>query len=303
MPAKFCEAFANHGVDETATPPGMIVPLPGSNLVALTGGDGHRPVPDVKNIKIAEVDRGNFLVLSFMSDAELTGVPLAADSRIFEIKGLQPGETHVKAGDAKLTVRVLTPKPVKITVRPVQVRDEGRNVVFHAKLKFDIPKLVKTMNQIWTPQANVVFKLVSADPILVDEVAIAKAMHSSAARAQLPEVVTIADFIELFDGLKDPKADFTFFLLNHVAERSEHGKPLLKVRGATMAQISPIALIADERKDFTMAHEAGHLLGQTEHADPENEANAKKLMREGGPKIGMGKIPFNDVRNKFRPKP
>jgi len=27
MPAKFLEAFANHGVDETATPPAMIVPV------------------------------------------------------------------------------------------------------------------------------------------------------------------------------------------------------------------------------------------------------------------------------------
>jgi hypothetical protein len=298
MPAKFLEAFANHGVDETATPPGMIVPLKGSNMVALTGGDGLRPVLDakIKHIKMTEVDQAKFN--SLMADAEPAARPLPADARIFQIDGTLPGKTDVKAGHATLTVRVLKQRPVKIAVRPVQVRDKSGNVVFHAQRKFDIPKLVEAMNQIWTVQANVVFELVSADPILVaDEVAVAKALDLKAERAPLPEVVNMVDFVEMFDGLKDQNAEMTFFLFGKVVDRPRGAKGQgVPVDGATIRSISPIAFISDLRTDSTMAHEAGHLLGYSGHVDP---PNARQLMNEGGPGVGLGKIPFNDVVQKF----
>jgi hypothetical protein len=296
MPAKFLEALANHGVDETATPPGMIVSLHGSNMVALTGGDGLRPVLDakIKHIKIIEVNQGIFNVSSLMSDAERAAVPLPADARIFQIDGHLPGKTDVIAGHARLTVRILKQRLVKIAIRPVQVRDKNGNVVFHAQRKFDIPKLVEAMNQIWTVQANVVFKLVSADPILVaDEVAIAKAMDLKAGRAPLPEVVNMVDFVKMFDGFKDQNAEMTFFLFGQVADRPRGAKGQgVPVDGATIRSISPIAFISDLRTNSTIAHEAGHLLGYSGHADP---PNARQLMNEGGPGVGLGKIPFKDV--------
>lgn len=300
MPAKFLEAFANHGVDETVTPPGMIVPLHGSNMVALTGGDGLHPVLDakIKHIKIIEVNQAIFNVFSLMSDAEPAVVPLPADARIFQIDGHLPGNTDVIAGHARLTVRILKQRLVKIAIKPVQVRDKNGSVVLHAQRKFDIPKLVEAMNQIWTVQANVVFKLVSADPILVaDEVAIAKAMDLKAESAPLPEVVNMVDFVKMFDGFKDQNAEMTFFLFGKVVDRPRgakgQGDP---VDGATIRSTSPIAFISDLRTNSTMAHEAGHLLGYSGHVDP---PNARQLMNEGGPGVGLGKILFNDVVQKF----
>jgi hypothetical protein len=297
MPAKFLETFANHGVDETITPPGMIVPLHGSNFVALTGGKGLRPVLDakIKHIKIIEVNQAIFSAARLMSDVEPAAVPLPADARIFQIDGDLPVKTGVIAGNARLTVRVLKRRLVKIAIRPVQVRDKNGTVVFHSQRKFDIQELVKAMNQIWTVQANVVFELVSADPILVeDQVAIAKAMDLKAKGAPLPEVVNIIDFVKMFDGFRDQKAEMTFFLFGKVVDQPKlQGVP---VDGATIRSISPIAFISDLRNVSTMAHEAGHLLGYSGHVKP---PNARQLMNEGGPGVGLGKIPFNDLATKF----
>jgi hypothetical protein len=299
MAAKFLEAFANHGVDETATAPGMIVPFQGSNIVTLTGGKGIQPVLDkTGHVKIAEINRTIFSVFSVMSDAEPSTVPVPADARIFRIDGHLPGKTDLVAGKATLAVRVLKPRSVKIAIRPVQVRDKNGSVVFHSKRKFDIPELVQKMNQIWTVQANVVFKLVSADPIFVDdEVAIAKALDLKAERAPLPELVNMADFVKMFDGFKDQSAEMTFFLFGKVGDRPVGGRgPGVPVDGITIRSISPIAFISDLRNESTMAHEAGHLLGYSGHVDP---PNARHLMNDGGPGFGLGKILFRDVVQKF----
>src|SRR5258707_702016 len=170
MPAKFRDIFANQGVDDDGVnTPTIIVPLHGSNIVALTGGKGIRPVPVGKssNIKIAEVNRAIFDFVRLMGAEPAS--PFSADTRIFEIDGRLPGESDVKAGDAKLHVAVLKPRSVKIAIRPVQVRNDSGAIVLHAQVTFDIPKLVEMMNQIWTAQTNIVFELVSSDPILVDD--------------------------------------------------------------------------------------------------------------------------------------
>ena len=302
MPAKFLEPFANHGVDETINPPSMIVPLHGSNLVALTGGNGLRPVQDskIKHLKITEVNLAVFTVTRSMLGFEAAVVPLPADVRIFEIGSDLPATTDVIAGNARLTVRVLKQRLVKIAIRPVQVRDKNGTVVFHSQRKFDIPdipELVKAMNQIWTVQANVVFELVSADPILVKDEAVAKALDLKAERAPLPEVVVMIDFVKMFDGFKDRNAEMTFFLFGKVGLQTKGAKgQAVLVDGLTISSISPIAFISDLRTDSTMAHEAGHLLGYVGHVDP---ANARQLMNLGGPGDGRGKILFKDLATKF----
>ena len=73
-------------------------------------------------------------------------MPLPADARIFQIDGDLPVKTDVIAGNARLTVRVLKQRLVKIAIRPVQVRDKNGTVVFHSQRKFDISELVKAMN-------------------------------------------------------------------------------------------------------------------------------------------------------------
>jgi hypothetical protein len=128
----------------------MIVPLHGSNFVALSGGKGLRPVPKIKHIKIIEVNQPIFNVARLMSDVEPAAVPLPADALIFQIDGDLPVKTDVIAGNARLTVRVLKQRLVKIATRPVQVRDKNGTVVFHSQRKFDMRELVKAMNQIWT---------------------------------------------------------------------------------------------------------------------------------------------------------
>jgi hypothetical protein len=261
-------------------------------MVALTGDKTVQPAPVGKssNIRIAEVGRAILNVLTLFEDFEPAAVPLPADSRIFEIDGKLPGESDVKAGNAKLHVVVLKGRLVKIAIRPVQVRDDNGQVVAHAEGKFDIPALVATMNQIWTVQSNVVFELVSADPILVaDEVAIARAMDLKAERAKLPREVNMVDFAAMFDGFRDKKADFTFFLVHRVLDRkkgeSGHG---LTVTGAS-SRLFPVSLIGDDMNVSTIAHEAGHLLGFKGHSD----TGPRMLMNEGGPGVGLGKIPLS----------
>jgi hypothetical protein len=243
-----------------------------------------------------------------MAVIKTTTRPLPNDARNFEIRGKAlgggPRGTEVNAVDergvpkATLIIVVLQQRKVKIAVRELQVLDDSGGKVFHAGRRFDIPKLVHNMNLIWAPQANIVFDLVSSNPVLVDdEKAIAKAMGLKADRAKLPELVNTLDFDDMFAKLKEPKAEWTFFIVRRVVQRM-HDHPNAAIEpalGATALDHGIVWLGAD--MDFsTMAHEAGHALGHPGHTerDPKHP-DPRPLMNNGGPGIGVGKIFFRDV--------
>ena len=167
MAAKFQEVFGNNGIDDGLYTTAMIVPLGGTNIIALSQGKGLRLESNRQNIKINEIDPKAvpFLVLETITLATMKSATraLPVDARVFQIDGKMLGGgslgTEVKAlnlrtrrPEAKLLVVVLKQRTVKIAVRPVHVRDASNNIVFHSQSKVDFDRLVREMNQIWTPK-------------------------------------------------------------------------------------------------------------------------------------------------------
>ena len=148
-----------------------------------------------------------------------------------------------KTVEATLKVIILKRKPVKIAIRPVQVRDEKGGLAYSSKNLIDAKVLRDEMNAIWTPQANIVCELSKMDPVTIDP-------HKAGQDADITNVNVKHAFLDK----KDPDAMLTFFMVKRAANRD--GKDL----GVIDSQAG-ISLISDDRSDSTMAHEAGHFLG------------------------------------------
>lgn len=172
MVAFFRQLFASRGVDEDRKPnAGMIVPVDGFNVVGLDGTLVHlKATPDVLNIDKLKGAAGEIMGLLSMGLNPLGRYnALALTYQYFRIspKHRIPISAVVEAvspygTEAKLDVQVLKPRNVKLSIRPVQVRGpQGDGLVYHRKRPFDPKAMVDQMNSIWTPQANVVFTLIS----------------------------------------------------------------------------------------------------------------------------------------------
>ena len=91
---------------------------------------------------------------------------------MFQLRGLAlPGKGGLLAQARKgtkvtatLRVFVLDKRVVRLAVRPLQTAPG----VFHAKVRPDPVAFVYEMNEIWTPQANVLIDLLSDKPALID---------------------------------------------------------------------------------------------------------------------------------------
>ena len=326
--AKFKEYTPFQGVDESAPPTGIIVPMgpgPGKfNLVRLAGGQGIRPQPppSAPTIKIEDVtEAGNFLGAAALHS------PLLPGDKLFKISGSLPLTTQVQAGGDTLQIAVVKQRTVKLAIRPVQVRDpqNPNALVNHSKVPIgDIDAMVDQMNAIWTPQANVVFTLVPSTPVqLTDETRIGNIAGQSLGAAfqtpsPLPVEVNIDVFRDyLFDN-RDPNAHLTMFLVQGCARGSQTAPD----RGDNgVSQWLPgaawgISLISDARAQSPalMAHEAGHFLGDlrrhTDDTTQDEKGNyvvldkRKQLMIRGGgtfaySEMGSILIPYDLVINRF----
>ncbi len=323
MPAVFQEVFTASGVDENATPfPGMIVRAGGSNITCLAGGKGLR-LEAPRTLKIEELPAIGDILTALLSPLGLAslikpGVP--GDVRYFRVSGSIPVGRRlaqvkaVKAGKSKaeaaLDVAVLKQRNVKLSVRPVQVRAPQGGLAFHSKQAFDIKAMVEQMNSIWTPQANVVFELVSSDPVqIVDEAEIARILDLKMSKeAPLPSMVVLQRFADMFNRLKDKSADLTMFLVEDVGDLPDprslylHAKRVLGITDVSLG----ISLISDARTSHRelMAHEAGHFIGTHSGRDGKlvvfpDRGGTRDLMQAGG--SDTAKVPFNDVIKYFNP--
>jgi hypothetical protein len=327
--AWFREMRANSGVDENANGgPAMIVPLQGSNQVQLEWGGGLVVAPE--NGHLLNVDEVN----SDGSPRKPSDAGLAYQRYIFrgsrgsgidrgsyELRGgqeshmrffnIQSGKTPTgSAGilvtaknktstEARIRVVVLKPRVVRLAIRQVKSKDKDGTLAYHSKRKFEPEAWVKQMNEIWTPQANVSFDLVSkADAVITEEFEskIAKLLDLKTDKAPLPEIVSIEKLAPLFHDLAEQQVNFTIFLVKEVS----HNK--VGVNGSTDEE-KGFALISDKRSDeTTMAHEAGHFLGY----DPQNKQVYPHfdidgwLMASGRAKVGT-KLPFDHVIQHFNP--
>lgn len=229
------------------------MPLPGSIIIKVFGADGlslfdDRNILEIKPLdsKAAMMDK---LVLSSLAGTSASFDPnsaaiqlkmlvevshqLAGKPRFFKLTGKMLGgkigttvrvaKSQKSKAEGSLLVVVLKQRPLKLSIRPVQVRNNKRNWVYHCESNYDAKALLGRINAVWTPQANIVFAPASFDPApLDDQAAIAKALGTSSPNPIVPPIIEYDDFLGIFQKLKDnekTKSDFTIFRVH----RMTHG--------------------------------------------------------------------------------
>jgi hypothetical protein len=336
----FQEVFRRSGIDERRSPPGMVVPLGGDNIVALI--DPGRKLKfepahalEIKEIDAAQIRTRVMQVRDTFSepdiDPQLRAASLPAifngDARFFQIKGrgkiALPGLVVIarsanKAIDAKLQVAVLPEIKIKVAFRNVMVPGSGGAPAFHAKNPCNEQPELLTMNNVWRPQANIHFERVPSDWVVIDdsqpavkqELANAFGMKDTSL-ATFPDVIEVEKLKGFFAKHKVPGAHLTIFCVDKISSNGSFPN-------GSFARGLDLAFISSQRGPNTSAHEAGHFLGyysksatkpwdsqgHTLETDPktgkENRAEDIKMLMRGG---GAGwKIPFNLVKE-FRDFP
>jgi hypothetical protein len=311
--AVFRKLFANFGMDEAKKPinAGIIVPLGGTNVVALEGGAGlqvgsrFHPAIQVTELKGNEILVASDLVNNF--DVSVWGgtpnlnlallrtqvMQLARSTRlrVFQIKGnnLAGLKATVEATDPKtssvqatLACYVFDQKPVTVAYRPVQVPDYQGKLVPFWDGQFDPNAMIDGMNAIWTPQANVVLSLGRTDPAKVTS------LKPDSVRAVIQKLTD-----ELIPQ-KDGAAAFTMFLVRYPYDGN-----------------NPCSGVTDPKAGFclingkttrTAAHELGHFLGSlSEKGQYSSTYGEKEDIPENNDTLmlqsGYGRrIPYGDVQ-------
>ena len=265
MATRFIEVLPNYGVDDNVGPfPEMIVPLRGTNHIFLIDGEGLDLKAEVPNmLEITEVK--NFVRQDLLKP------------RMFRLKGKAlPGKGGLlvlaRRGDmviARLRVFVLENRIVRLAVRPLQTAPG----VFHAKVLPDPVAFVYEMNEIWTPQANVLVDLYPSKPALIDNDPDENAREMGAFQAdgftpdtkqgvfqpsiQMLNNGNLRSFAPVFLSYlgKDPvnNTDFTLFVVHAISAFAG------VTNGLTDTSFK-FALVADDADSRVWAHELGHLL-------------------------------------------
>ena len=318
----FQEVFRRSGIDERRSPPGMVVPLGGDNIVALIDpGRKFKFEPnaalEIKEIDGAEIRTRVMQARNTFSepdiDSQLAAASLPAifngDARFFKVKGRGkipfPGlivmaRSANKTIDAKLQVAVLPEIKIKVAFRNVMVPGSGGAPAFHAKNPCNEQPELLTMNNIWRPQANIHFERVPSDWVVIDdskaavkqELANAFGMKDTSL-ATFPDVIEVEKLKGFFVKHKVPGAHLTIFCVDKLW--SNGSSP-----NGSFARGLDIDFISSQRGPNTSAHEAGHFLGyysksvtkpwdsqgHTLEKDAKGEEDRaedlKMLMREGG---------------------
>jgi hypothetical protein len=270
MAPTFQELEPCKGMDEQE--PGIVVPLKGSNEFIVADGRGFNVACTASRDLVHLDEIKDFRSDPVWSKLQHLYIPVAgpaSGARLYHISSRAlPGmdKAMVVVTDSRrnpvgkpLKVLVVSPKTVKISIRPALVLDRDNKPVSSTETPTNaLQSLVDQMNSIWEPQANVHFQLVGTDPVLLDGL-------------KLDSVLDVQNryILPLFLKSKDPGAELTMFLVR----RALDGRP---VNGVTRAT-DGISLISDDRSDYTMAHEAGHFLGLGE----KDKADSILLMGSG----------------------
>jgi hypothetical protein len=283
MSTRFIQVLPNYGVDDTGVAiPEMIVPLRGTNHILLIDGEGLDVKAETPNmLEITEVK--NFMRGDLLKP------------RMFRLKGkMLPGKDGMfvvaRRGSlvvARLRVFVLENRIVRLAVRPLQTAPG----VFHAKVLPDPVAFVYQMNEIWTPQANVLIDLYPSKPALIDNDPDENARDMGAFLAdgftpdtkqgvfqpsiQMLNNPPLRSFAPVFLSYlgKDPvnNTDFTLFLVHAISAYA----------GVTNGLTDPsykFALVSEDADSRVWAHELGHLLTKAH-----GESSVKgELMVSGG---------------------
>ena len=334
---RFWEVFRCAGVDHDPRHPGMVIAFNGSNLVAVqVDKEKIKLISDSTALKIDDVDTAEMIRARTAKYTELSqpGVDsklakaympddIHATVRYYRITGKRkvdfkaPAKLQVIVDGkrkAEIPVVVVDPVPVKVAIRDLRVYDTDRKLRLHSSRPAEVAKEMAVVNEIWTPQTQMVFEHVAApQPAIIDD---SDPKIREAIRAGLGQRTTeysnLGENIEpeklkaLFAPLRVAGADVTVFFVEKVIGsdgRSANGRAISS---------HAMVFIAANHDHSTLAHELGHFLGGTrkngewdgfDHTyDIEYDEKTKKpkladedyrmLMRDGG--AGY-KIPFNLV--------
>jgi hypothetical protein len=330
MAVSFREVFSAFGVDADGEKPRMMVPLHGTNLVALEGDPDLVLSPGRDNIKVQKLEKGKLpqalATAQHIATSNREKRLLGKDATVFQVYGTDRAggfdgvplnavnPKTPKKIEKTIAVNVLGEKPISIAIRAVQIRGDDGKWVPHGKVTFDPQVLRDQMNMVWIPQANVKFSLVSTDPLRIDDKELADELkRTGISKAAFLDQVHLQAFDPLFRRHKTEKADFTIFIVKSILDRdlSAH-KGGDEPAGATPPK-SGFCLICDRmasdkvreaKKQASIpgivpAHEAGHFLGLDNHPAG---APDEMLMREGGPTVGVGRIPVERTLRVFNGK-
>ena len=109
-----------------------------------------------------------------LAAADLFGNPRPSGSkkRLLAITGKMPGDTRLatKGGHpAGMGVFVLQPRTVAVTLRFFRYHDQSGRQIGTAWKPADGQGIIDAMNNIFCPQANTSFKLIKAEPLVLDQ--------------------------------------------------------------------------------------------------------------------------------------
>jgi hypothetical protein len=334
---RFWEVFRCAGVDHDARHPGMVIPFNGSNLVAVqVDKEKARLISDSTALKIDDVDTAEMIRARTAKYRELsepgTDPKLAkaympddihATVRYYRITGKRkvdfkaPAKLQVIVDGkrkAEMPVVVVDPVTVKVAIRDLRVYGADRKLKFHSSRPAEVAREMAVVNEIWTPQAQMVFEHVAApQPAIIDDTdpKIREAIRAGLGQrttefSNLGENIDPEKLKALFAPLRASGADVTVFFVEKVI-----GSDGRSVNGRAISSHAMV-FIAANHDHSTLAHELGHFLGGTrkngewdglDHTyDMQYDEKTKKmqmtdedvrmLMRDGG--AGY-KIPFNLV--------
>lgn len=242
----FQEAKANNGFDAKASPPWQMVPAGGSKEVKLVNATG----------------------LTFTSTN--TGVATVTQPDPFRIivKGVVKGTAFIEAKNgsgtvvARLEVAVKTKKTVSTAF--FYVSDNAGHKTARA-LGAEVV-LVKAVNDIYLPQANIEFTVRSAKAQAYAQNfgrVVRFSKHLKGVAASQHEWDTVV-------AQRDPAADFNVFF---VWEYEQDRTPLIDNTEAGTLRSEKSCLMEDKTganaAEEVLAHEAGHLLGVGDTTDPD----------------------------------
>jgi hypothetical protein len=314
--AAFQEVFRRSGIDERRSPPGMVVPFGGDNIVALIDPGRKLKFESNAYVEIKEIDgaairtrvmqvRDTFSEPDIDSQLRAASLPATfnGDARFFEIKGRIktgfPGPVVMarsanRMNEPMLQVAVLPEIKVKVAMRNVMVAGSGGVPAFHAKTPCSEQDELLTMNRVWRPQANIAFELVPSEWLVIDDSldAVKQELADSigtkdASLATFPGMVVVEKLKGFFAKHKIPGAHLTIFCVDKIWSNGS------SLNGQAVPSLG-IAFISSQRGPSTSAHEAGHFLGSYSKSatkpwdsrghtlERDRAEDIKMLMREGG---------------------
>jgi hypothetical protein len=333
---RFWEVFRCAGVDHDPRHPSMVIPFGGSNLV---GVQHHQErielVPNTSALEVAVVDTSEMIRARTKVYTELSqpGVDpmlvkgympdnINGSVRYYRVTGRRKADFDSGAKlkilannkpQGEMPVVVVDPLPVKIAIRDVKIYDSAGVLKYHSTKPADAGKELDVVNEVWTPQTQMKFELISAPPAIIDDrdpkvkETIRQGLGlKDLTYATLADTVQTSKLKELFAPHRVAGADVTIFFVDKIHGSS--GSP----SGRTEPSHAMIFMAANRYRS-TLAHELGHYLGGEmkngvwdgfDHTydteiDPKTkerrlaDEDYRMLMRDGGSGY---KIPFNFVK-------